>query len=87
MANERIVASGIYYYSCENITESRLEFRQAIQEPDYDQYDDTGLNAVYDLRDNEPMNQYMGSILTKEQRCIGFPNTLQHKVAPFKVKF
>lgn len=85
MANERIIASGIYYYSQENITESRLNFRQAIQEPDYEQYDDTGVAVVYDLRDEEALNQNLGTIVTKESRCIGFPNTLQHQVAPFQV--
>ncbi|KAG8894567.1 hypothetical protein FRC01_012890, partial [Tulasnella sp. 417] len=28
MANERVVASGTYYYDCENITDSQLSFRQ-----------------------------------------------------------
>lgn len=85
MANERIVASGIYYYSSSNITESRLHFRQAICEPDYEQYDYEGVDLIYKLQNEQALNQYLGSIITKEGRCIAFPNTLQHQVAPFKV--
>lgn len=85
MANERIVASGIYYYSSSNVTESRLSFRQAIREPDYDQGDDQGVALIYELRDEQPLNQQLGSIVTKEGRCIAFPNTLQHQVSSFKV--
>jgi len=86
MGNERIVASGIYYYSCENITESRLLFRRAIREPDYEQGDNRGVDAIYNLQDEEPLNQEIGSILTKDGRCIAFPNTYQHRVAPFKLQ-
>lgn len=86
MANERIVASGIYYYSSSNITESRLNFRQGIREPDYEQYDYEGVDKLYNLQNEQALNQYLGSIITKEGRCIAFPNTLQHQVAPFKVE-
>ncbi|KAG8899163.1 hypothetical protein FRC01_010640, partial [Tulasnella sp. 417] len=30
MANERVVASGLYYYDCENITDSQLAFRMGV---------------------------------------------------------
>ncbi|KAJ2693466.1 hypothetical protein H4218_006021, partial [Coemansia sp. IMI 209128] len=30
MANERIIAIGIYYYDMENIAESRIQFREKI---------------------------------------------------------
>ena len=36
MENENIVASGIYYYTSENITPSLLGFRAAVKEPDYE---------------------------------------------------
>jgi len=86
MVNERIVASGIYYYTSDNISESRLSFRQAVQEPGYEQSDAEGVEVVYGLRDEEPLNQILGSIITKEGRCIAFPNTVQHQVNPFEVK-
>ncbi|WP_314622758.1 DUF4246 family protein, partial [Streptomyces stackebrandtii] len=39
-----------YYWDSENITESRLSFRAALDDPDYEQNDDTGLREVYGLR-------------------------------------
>jgi hypothetical protein len=35
MQNESIVATGIYYFGSENITESKLEFREAVEAPCY----------------------------------------------------
>lgn len=45
MANERIVASGIYYYDCVNITESELAFRQAVSSGDLD-FDENGTYGI-----------------------------------------
>eukprot|EP00658_Telonema_sp_P-2_P007808 TRINITY_DN12905_c0_g1_i1.p1 TRINITY_DN12905_c0_g1~~TRINITY_DN12905_c0_g1_i1.p1 ORF type:complete len:341 (+),score=83.66 TRINITY_DN12905_c0_g1_i1:356-1378(+) len=56
MKNERIVASGIYYYHCENVTPSKLSFRTAVCEPDYEQGDDRGVQEVYGLSDGGPLN-------------------------------
>jgi hypothetical protein len=86
MKNEMIVASGIYYYVSHNITPSRLQFREAVCEPDYEQSDDKGVAAVYGLANEEPLNQPRGSVLTIEDRCIAFPNILQHRVSPFKLE-
>jgi hypothetical protein len=90
MTNERIVATGIYYYASENISESRLEFRQAVKMPDLEFLDEKDEKqsmaaAIYGIIQGSPGNQKLGSILTKEDRCIVFPNLYQHKVAPFKL--
>lgn len=90
MVNERIVATGIYYYASENISESRLEFRQAVKMPDLgflDNKDEKESMAatIYNIKRGTPGNQKLGSILTKEDRCIVFPNLYQHKVAPFRL--
>ncbi|KAI9140256.1 hypothetical protein BKA69DRAFT_1081054 [Paraphysoderma sedebokerense] len=86
MKNESIVASGIYYYSSSNISESRLSFRQAIREPDYEQGDNRGVKEVYDLSDEDPLNQELGYIIAQSNRCIAFPNIYQHRVAPFELQ-
>ena len=65
MRNERIVATAIYYYDCSNITECKLSFRQAVGEPDYDQDDHRGVEAVWGLSDGEPLVQTLGSVITK----------------------
>ncbi|KAG8925471.1 hypothetical protein FRC02_009635 [Tulasnella sp. 418] len=50
MANECIVASGIYYYSSKNITSSHLAFRESVSfdEP-YEQNDDEGVKKTWGL--------------------------------------
>jgi len=85
MKNEEIVCSLIHYYSCENITESRLHFRQAIREPDYEQNDNRGVEERYNLSDEDPLNQALGHIVTKEGRTVAFPNLFQHRVDPFEL--
>ncbi|KAG9083189.1 hypothetical protein FRC06_004665, partial [Ceratobasidium sp. 370] len=70
MSNEAIAASGIYYYSEDNITESRLAFRTAASIPgSYEQNDDRGCRLTWGIA-----------------RAIAFPNVYQHKVSPFELK-
>ncbi|MGP3987117.1 DUF4246 domain-containing protein [Streptomyces sp. 3N207] len=85
MMNERIVSTAIYYWDSENITESRLSFRAAIDDPSYEQNDDTGMSDVYGLDDEDPLNQVLGSASTPAGRCLAFPNILQHRVGPFRL--
>ncbi|WP_327351854.1 DUF4246 domain-containing protein [Streptomyces sp. NBC_01304] len=85
MLNERIVSTGIYYWDSENITESRLSFRAALDDPDYEQNDDDGLREVYGLEDEDALNQVLGSAATPAGRCLAFPNILQHRVGSFRL--
>lgn len=85
MMNERIVSTGIYYWDSENITESRLSFRAALDDPDYEQNDDNGLREVYGLEDEDALNQMLGSASTPAGRCLAFPNILQHRVGSFRL--
>ncbi|MFF7178013.1 DUF4246 family protein [Streptomyces sp. NPDC008121] len=83
MMNERIVSTGMYYWDSENITESRLGFRAALDDPRYEQNDDNGLREVYGLED--ALNQQLGSASTPAGRCLAFPNILQHRVGSFRL--
>ncbi|MFC8142405.1 DUF4246 domain-containing protein [Streptomyces paradoxus] len=85
MLNERIVSTGIYYWDSENITESRLSFRAALDDPSYEQNDDNGLREVYGLEDEDALNQVLGSASTPAGRCLAFPNILQHRVDSFRL--
>ncbi|MCX5414317.1 DUF4246 domain-containing protein [Streptomyces sp. NBC_00059] len=85
MLNERIVSTGIYYWDSENITESRLSFRAALDDPSYEQNDDNGLRDVYGLEDEDALNQTLGSASTPAGRCLAFPNVLQHRVGSFRL--
>ncbi|MFF1508683.1 DUF4246 domain-containing protein [Streptomyces sp. NPDC058326] len=83
MLNERIVSTGIYYWDSENITESRLSFRAALDDPYYEQNDDNGMRDVYGLENEDALNQVLGSTSTPAGRCLAFPNILQHRVGSF----
>ncbi|KAF7361403.1 hypothetical protein MSAN_01173400 [Mycena sanguinolenta] len=86
MANERIVASGIYYYDEENITESRLAFRVAVGEPEYHGQDDSEcMKMLYDMNRDCDLLQELGSVVTKAGRTLSWPNLFQHCVSPFKL--
>lgn len=85
MLNERIVSTGIYYWDSENITESRLSFRTALDDPEYAQNDDNGLREVYGLENEDALNQVLGSTATPAGRCLAFPNVLQHRVGSFRL--
>ncbi|MFF5447813.1 DUF4246 domain-containing protein [Streptomyces sp. NPDC012888] len=85
MLNERIVSTGIYYWDSENITESRLGFRAALDDPYYEQNDDEGVREVYGLEDEDALNQVLGSVATPAGRCLAFPNILQHRVDSFRL--
>ncbi|KAJ2081079.1 hypothetical protein H4R24_002605 [Coemansia sp. RSA 988] len=91
MANERIVATGIYYYDVQNITESNLSFRESVSEDlDYEQGDFDGVNRAYGIyeggrEETVPLIQEIGKVEAKNGRCVVFPNIYQHKVSGFKL--
>ncbi|KAG8939526.1 hypothetical protein FRC04_006251 [Tulasnella sp. 424] len=87
MANERIVASGIYYYDCENITDSQLAFRMGVnfEGAGYEQSDSRGIRLTWGLEYGGPSNQVVGAVKTSVNRCIAFPNIYQHQVSSFKL--
>ncbi|GAA3894972.1 hypothetical protein GCM10022244_01000 [Streptomyces gulbargensis] len=85
MLNERIVSTGIFYWDSENITESRLGFRAALDDPEYEQNDDNGVREVYGLENEDTLNQVLGSVATPAGRCLAFPNVLQHRVGSFRL--
>ncbi|KAJ1724351.1 hypothetical protein LPJ53_001366 [Coemansia erecta] len=96
LENERIVATGIYYYDVDNITESNLAFRESIDwlSVDYEQYRFDQLDKDYTINeDNEGwsrdenvlISQPLGQVEAKNGRCIVFPNIYQHRVSRFRL--
>ncbi|KAG6837454.1 hypothetical protein H0H93_008997 [Arthromyces matolae] len=87
--NEHICASAIYYYDSENITTSRLAFRQLCitdtSDIMYEQNHHDWLQAVFGCDPYEPGVQYVGTVDTPEDRVLTWPNILQHQVQPFKL--
>ena len=90
MENERIVATGLYYYACANITESRLAFRAVVGDGEgvdmpYEQSDYKGYRAAFGFGNDDPMNQRLGHIVAEEGKCVAFPNFYQHHVDAFEL--
>ncbi|KAI0773048.1 hypothetical protein BD413DRAFT_656192 [Trametes elegans] len=92
MANEKIVATGLYYYACENITQSRLDFRTAVGDGEesttelaYEQNDEQGYYAAYGFANGDALNQGLGHIVAEEGKCVAFPNIYQHHVDAFEL--
>ncbi|PVZ97045.1 hypothetical protein BB558_007021 [Smittium angustum] len=86
MYNEEVVATGIYYYDQENITDSYLAFRQCFCQPTHSKDDYRGVEEIYDIRINEPKSQLLCEIKTKKNMLICFPNIYQHQVQDFELK-
>lgn len=98
MLNEHIVATALFYYDVENVSDSRLAFRQEAsldEELDYEQSVHDPLCTIFgtDSMQHEPAVQALGSVLTNPAgpeadrtcRVLAFSNTLQHSVAPFSL--
>lgn len=89
--NEHIVATALYYYDNHNITDSHLLFRtglshQCLDDLKYSQGDDNGIKRVYGFKNFARPFQDVGSVLTREDRLLVFPNGFQHKVGDFKLQ-
>ncbi|KKZ62579.1 hypothetical protein EMCG_02988 [[Emmonsia] crescens] len=89
--NEHICATALYYYDSDNITESRLAFRQLsdsdeANEISYEQNQHLWLSAVFGCTDRGPPIQEIGDVVCKEGRLLTFPNILQHRVSPFQLQ-
>lgn len=89
--NEHIVATSTYYYDVSNTTESRISFRQEADidywAVNYEQDDHEPLSEIFGAESlrQEPAVQELGAIKTPQGRLLCFPNTLQHKVEPFRL--
>ncbi|KAL4253409.1 Protein of unknown function DUF4246 [Abortiporus biennis] len=88
MANESIVATAIYYFDSENIQDDELRFKQAVEleETDFQQYDDAGVQLMYNINYRGPLVQELGGVSTPCGRVLAFPNIYQHCLTPFTLK-
>ncbi|KLJ13155.1 hypothetical protein EMPG_09426 [Blastomyces silverae] len=89
--NEHICATALYYYDSDNITESRLAFRQLGDLDDasgigYEQDEHGWLPLVYGCENGDAPIQETGDVVCKEGRLLTFPNILQHRVSPFQLE-
>ena len=99
MQEEHIVATACVYLESENVGETRLDFRTQIKKPftKDPRYEDNDEDTWSLTQDDDPAAEYGmpdGSVLAQPRgstRCLSgralcWPNTLQHKVAPFELQ-
>jgi hypothetical protein len=88
MINENIVATGIYYYDIDNITESRLNFRASLEGGQTMNQNLRGAAEQmlqYGMKKEQAMIKDLGFTTAEEGRCIVFPNIFQHQVQKFRL--
>ncbi|KAI4140063.1 MAG: hypothetical protein LQ341_003980, partial [Variospora aurantia] len=81
LLNERICASVVYCYDCDNISEASISFRHRCSTEDL-----MSLNTltrttketedIYGVEDLKPAVQEQGSVAIREGRAISFPNMI-----------
>ncbi|KAK5632541.1 hypothetical protein RRF57_008255 [Xylaria bambusicola] len=87
--NDGIVATALFYYDCENITESALTFHHAVDAeelrmiPPQSEYE--SLERWLGISTDDAALQLLGRVITREGRFIAFPNVLAHQVQPFEL--
>ncbi|KAM5353823.1 hypothetical protein ACJ41O_000473 [Fusarium nematophilum] len=87
--NEHICSTALYYYDCDNITDCNLDFRTPANEEDmtvnlgYEQNELESVRRTFAILPNEDTLQDIGSVLTRQDRMLFFPNVYQHHVKPF----
>ena len=89
LRNEHIVGVAVYFFDMENVTGSRLLFRQEI-DMDSDVYQFEGwdvpyLEELFGVKDDKPALQELGSVSIGQGRLIVFPNALHHRMEPFEL--
>lgn len=89
--NEHIVSTALYYYDNTNITDSHLSFRTKVDaetfsmDLGYEQNDFHGIEQIFGISNDDINVQEVGSVLTREDRVIAFPNGFQHRVGSFRL--
>ncbi|WDK15323.1 hypothetical protein CGRA01v4_06604 [Colletotrichum graminicola] len=89
--NEHICATALYYYDNDNVTESRLAFCTNANKEDlmevlsYGQDDISSIERTFKISGRGNITQELGSVLTREDRLLAFPNVYEHCVAPFEL--
>ncbi|KAK6445204.1 hypothetical protein FP744_10001452 [Trichoderma asperellum] len=101
MLNEHICATALFYYDSENITDCHLDFRTPADREElvvnlgYEQDQHYPIERTFAIPNaNGDRLQTIGGVLTTnspstgdaDTRAVFFPNLLQHRVSPFRLK-
>ncbi|TMW62012.1 hypothetical protein Poli38472_009505 [Pythium oligandrum] len=74
---EKIIATGLYFFGSDNIKHAGVTFRTLVR-PSEDVVDSPH-------KKEEAHTQDLGTISALEDRCLVYPNTLQHRMEPFEL--
>ncbi|KAJ2090071.1 hypothetical protein GGI09_006187, partial [Coemansia sp. S100] len=92
LANERIIATGVFFYDVANIAPASLRFREALSSLDIEieGYDIESIVKAYgieqdQLGEEDTVSQELGSVDVKGGRCVVFPNIHQYKFPELKL--
>ncbi|KAJ2461057.1 hypothetical protein GGF42_000441 [Coemansia sp. RSA 2424] len=88
LGNERIIATGIFFYDVANISQGSLQFREAFCSWDFraEQFDIELVRIAYNIKldyariGRRPISQELGPVEIKDGRCVVFPSILQHRM-------
>ncbi|KAI6782114.1 uncharacterized protein J7T54_002351 [Emericellopsis cladophorae] len=89
--NEHICATALFYYDSDNITDCRLDFRTMADEEGlmmelgHEQGDYHNIERAFAIDARGDLLQNIGSVLTRPNRALFFPNLYQHHVSPFEL--
>ncbi|KAK6520047.1 hypothetical protein TWF506_000337 [Arthrobotrys conoides] len=80
LANERIIATGMYLYAKQNVTDVSIEFKLRDFYPDREEIRNAaGVEGLLSRRD-------VGTTSMKENRAIVFPNVYEKRILPFQLQ-
>ncbi|KAK6496855.1 hypothetical protein TWF481_001839 [Arthrobotrys musiformis] len=89
MANERIVATGVYLYDQENVTTPSIAFKRRnynFAQDEFERFPSDGNMYYTDAAGIAPSRRDVGTTLMKENRAIVFPNLYEQNICPFQLK-
>ncbi|KAJ2452443.1 hypothetical protein GGF42_004031 [Coemansia sp. RSA 2424] len=86
--NERIIATGVFFYDVVNISQRSLQFREALcswgreeHQPEIELLPKAYGITLDDIMSGDRLiSQELGPVDIKNGRCVVFPNILQHKI-------
>ncbi|KAJ2095865.1 hypothetical protein GGI16_005057, partial [Coemansia sp. S142-1] len=92
LGNERIIATGIFFYDVVNIAPASLQFRETVSGWDLEaeQFDIESVVKAYGIEQSQLMesdlvSQELGSVGIKDGRYVVFPNIHQFKMPELKL--
>ncbi|KAJ2864086.1 hypothetical protein GGH94_003166 [Coemansia aciculifera] len=94
LANERIIATGVFFYDMANIAPACLRFREAISSWDFEAdspHDVVSMIKVYGLDEDQVdddyfLSQEVGNVDIKDGQCLVFPSTYQHLMPELRLE-